>query len=483
MPNVSTFSPIIKQITWTEPSALFKEAASRKQTFYLNSSLNSPNLGRYSYIGFDPFLTFSAIGTSMRVEQNGEVTRSHGDPFKAIGSLMTKYKAPGVTGPIPFIGGAVGYMGYELRHFAEKLPKSSKPSPGYADAWLGLYDTLFAFDHLLRKTYVISTGLSDQSKAQSDTAAAKADALSKFADQIDINYRHEQPATYSSGKMLTNMSKNEYIGMVSKARQYIEDGEIYQANLSQQFRCEVSTPADLIYLGLCSRNPSPFSCYLDTGEIKILSSSPERFLKVDGKRIETRPIKGTMPRGSTPEEDNLLAEKLKASTKDCAEHIMIVDLERNDLGRVCIPGSVKVDELMALESYATVHHLTSTVTGELNTEKSLDEILKACFPGGSITGAPKIRAMQIIDELEPTSRGIYTGCIGYLGFDGNLDLNIAIRTIVIHKGNATFNLGGGIVYDSDPEKEYQETLDKGKAIFELLTSYQPGGASVSGNPS
>ncbi|MSQ31907.1 MAG: aminodeoxychorismate synthase component I [Dehalococcoidia bacterium] len=480
MKNVSAVSPIVNKIPWTEPSALFKAAASKKHTFYLNSSLNSPKLGRYSYIGFEPFLTFSASGPSIRLEQNGKISQSKGDPFEVLESLMAKYRMLGLTEPIPFTCGAVGYLGYELRHFAEKLPESSKaPSSGYADAWFGFYDALFAFDHLLHNMFVISTGLSAQYEARNDVATAKADGLSKFAGQIAVHkYKNEQPVTFPAGKMLTNMSKDEYAGMVNKARQYIEEGEIYQANLSQQFKCKIGASAELLYLGLCARNPAPFSCYIDTEEIQILSSSPERFLKIDGKHIETRPIKGTMPRGSTLEEDNRLINKLKASTKDKAEHIMIVDLERNDLGKVCLPGSVKVDELMALESYATVHHLTSTITGELKPEKRLDQILRACFPGGSITGAPKIRAMQIIDELEPTNRGIYTGCIGYLGFDGNLDLNIAIRTIVIQRGTAIFNLGGGIVYDSDPEKEYQETLDKGKAIFELLTSYQPGAAAA-----
>lgn len=458
MQNVSTSSPIIKEMPWIEPSALFKVAASKKHAFFLDSSLISERLGRYSYLGFEPFLTFSAIGKSCQIEERGEFRELEGDPFEIICSLITKYRMPNISGPTPFMGGAVGYLGYDMRHFVEKLPKYSKEPSGYADAWFGFYDSLFAFDHLEHKAYAISPA--DKGKG----STAETDALLESVRRMDyIQNRHEKPP-------VSNMSKNEYVRMVNKAKRYIDDGEIYQANLSQQFRCNLSMPSDLLFLGLRSRNPAPFSCYLDTGEIQVLSSSPERFIKVDDSHIETRPIKGTMPRGHNPEEDKLLAEKLMASQKDKAEHIMIVDLERNDLGRVCTPGTVNVKELMALESYATVHHLTSTVTGKLDPDKRLDQVLKACFPGGSITGAPKIRAMQIIEELEPASRGVYTGAIGYLGFDGNLDLNIAIRTIVIQKGTATFNLGGGIVHDSDPEKEYQETLDKGKAIFELLTS-------------
>ncbi len=451
MQNVSTISPIVKEIPWIEPSALFKSVASKRHVFCLDSSLSSNRLGRYSYIGFEPFMTCTVNGASVRIYENDHTRHINGDPFEIIDSLIAKHRVLKIDAPVPFLGGAVGYLGYELRHFAEKLPRLPKHPAGYADAWFGFYDSLFAFDHQLHKAYFISNSVHG-------------------FDKLTTNGTQDELTAGQSGGISSNMSFDEYVGMVNKAKQYIDEGEIYQANLSQQFKCHVSQSPDDLYLGLRSRNPAPFSCYLDTGEVQILSSSPERFLKIDGARIETRPIKGTMPRGRTPEEDERLASKLQASAKDKAEHIMIVDLERNDLGRVCVPGSVNVDELMTPEKYATVHHLTSTITGTLRPDKTIAQILKACFPGGSITGAPKIRAMQIIDELEPTSRGVYTGSIGYLGFNGDLDLNIAIRTIVLQNGTASFNLGGGIVHDSDPQKEYQETLDKGKAIFELLTS-------------
>lgn len=457
MQDLSTISPIIKQVPWIEPTALFRAAAPKRHVFYLDSSLHSERLGRYSYIGFEPFMTCSIKGWSCAINEKGHVSHTQGDPFEMISSLVSKHRVPRTNGPVPFTGGAVGYFGYGLRHFVEKLPVLAKEPPGYADAWFGFYDTLFAFDRILHKTYLITREPSE-----------KAEEFLKSVMHHASTGLNQTIAKQSN--VTSNMSLDEYTRMVNKAKRYIEEGEIYQANLSQQFTCYVSAPSDLLYLGLRSKNPAPFSCYLDTGEIQLLSSSPERFLKIDGTRIETRPIKGTMPRGSTPEEDKRMAAKLQASTKDRAEHIMIVDLERNDLGRICVTGSVNVEELMVLEKYATVHHLTSTVAGRLKPEKSLAQILKACFPGGSITGAPKIRAMQIIDELEPTSRGVYTGSIGYLGFDGDLDLNIAIRTVLIRNGTATFNLGGGIVHDSDPGKEYQETLDKGKAIFDLLTS-------------
>jgi para-aminobenzoate synthetase component 1 len=255
---------------------------------------------------------------------------------------------------------------------------------------------------------------------------------------------------------------------VRRTIDYIAAGDIFQANISQRLSSEIATSPWTLYRRLRAINPAPFAAYLDCGDPIIVSASPERFLRVTGRRVETRPIKGTRPRGRTPFDDRRLASELLASAKDRAEHVMIVDLERNDLGRVCKYGSVRVSELAALETYATVFHLTSTVNGRLLPGKTPVDLLRASFPGGSITGAPKVRAMEIIDELEPTTRGVYTGGIGYLSFTGDVDLNIVIRTFVITGGRAYFQVGGGIVADSDPEAEYQETLDKAKALIEAL---------------
>ncbi|HUS79837.1 MAG TPA: aminodeoxychorismate synthase component I, partial [Armatimonadota bacterium] len=255
---------------------------------------------------------------------------------------------------------------------------------------------------------------------------------------------------------------------VARALEYIAAGDIFQVNLSQRFDAPLRVPAWELYLRLRERNRAPFAAYLDFGDVQVASASPERFLRVSGTHVQTRPIKGTRPRGGTEAEDARLAQELLASVKDRAELTMIVDLERNDLGRVCRFGSVRVPELCALESYPTVHHLVATVTGELREDGSHVDLLRASLPGGSITGAPKVRAMEIIDELEPTRRGVYTGCIGYLGFDGETDLNIAIRTFTISGGRAWWQVGGGIVADSTPEGEYQETLDKGAALAETL---------------
>ena len=270
-------------------------------------------------------------------------------------------------------------------------------------------------------------------------------------------------------ELKSNFTHDGYVAAVQKARQYIIDGDIFEVNLSQRYSAASQIAPFELYQRLRRLNPAPFASFLNFDEVTIVGSSPERFLRLQGDRVETRPIKGTIRRGQTPEQDEANGRWLLASEKDRAENMMIVDLERNDLGRVCRYGSVKVTELAILETFPTVFHLTSTVVGQLREGISRVELLKATFPGGSITGAPKIRSMEIIDELEPTRRSIYTGSLGYFSFDGDLDLNIVIRTFLIKGHQAYFQLGGAVVFDSDPESEYQETLDKGKALFKALS--------------
>jgi para-aminobenzoate synthetase component 1 len=267
-----------------------------------------------------------------------------------------------------------------------------------------------------------------------------------------------------------NFTHKEYIDTVEKARQYIIAGDIFEVNLSQRFETELSISPYKLYQRLRQINPAPFAGYLNFDGVKVVSASPERFLRLRGDWVETRPIKGTRPRGKTKEEDEALSSELLTSAKDRAENIMIVDLERNDLGRVCRFGTVKVTQLAILEMFPTVFHLTSTIVGRLRKDKNGIDLIKATFPGGSVTGAPKVRSMEIIDELEPTKRSIYTGSIGYLSFNGDLDLSIAIRTFLVKEGRAYFQVGGAVVYDSDPETEYQETMDKGKALVDALNT-------------
>jgi para-aminobenzoate synthetase component 1 len=278
----------------------------------------------------------------------------------------------------------------------------------------------------------------------------------------------DQPAS-KRVNLRSNFTHEGYLEAVQKARDYIIAGDIFQVNLSQRFETDMPLPPYELYQRLRKINPAPFASYLNFDGVAVISASPERFLLLRGDHVETRPIKGTRPRGKDPAKDEALARELVNSFKDRAEHVMIVDLERNDIGRVCRFGTVRVSELMALEKYATVFHLTSTVEGKLHPGKNAIDLLKATLPGGSISGAPKVRAIEIIDELEPTRRSVYTGSIGYLSFDGDLDLNIVIRTILVKNGKAYFQVGGAVVYDSDPEAEYVETLDKARALIQALS--------------
>jgi len=363
--------------------------------------------------------------------------------------------------PFPFTTGAIGYLGYDLGQHLEDLPRSTVDDIGGPDLYLGLYDAALAFCHCTGQVW--ACGSDPGSRQQADARARHLVHLAACGTPVA-----RQPGPAGSGALRCNFTRLEYIEALEHTIEYIYAGDIFQANLSQRFDTDLTVSPWELYRRLCAGNPAPFAAYLGFEDIAVVSASPERFLLVADGKIQTRPIKGTRPRGSTEKHDGALAAELLASEKDAAELNMIVDLERNDLGRVCRFGSVKVPELVALESYPTVHHLVATVVGELAPGKSNIDLLRASFPGGSITGAPKIRAMEVIEELEPTWRGVYTGCIGYLGFDGAMDLNIAIRTVTCRNGKAYFQAGGGIVADSDPDMEYEETLHKARALARAL---------------
>jgi len=374
---------------------------------------------------------------------------------------------------VPFVGGAVGYLSYNLCHFIERLPSTAVDDLKLPECYFGFYDLILAFDNLQGKAYVISTGFPELRETERIERANKRlnEVKDKLADVSSSDTEAPFMPVSAPMKQVTvkgNFTHEKYVDTVEKARQYIIAGDIFEVNLSQRFEAEFSITPYELYRRLRQINPAPFACYLGFDEVSVVSASPERFLRVRGDWVETRPIKGTRPRGKAPEEDEVLANELLSSSKDRAENIMIVDLERNDLGRVCRFGTVRVTELAILEVFPTVFHLTSTVLGRLREGKSCIDLLKATFPGGSITGAPKVRAMEIIDELEPTKRSVYTGNIGYLSFNGDLDLNIAIRTFLVKGSRAYFQVGGAVVYDSDPEAEYQETLDKARALINAL---------------
>jgi para-aminobenzoate synthetase component 1 len=347
------------------------------------------------------------------------------------------------------------------------------------ECYLAFYDAILAFDHVENKTYIVSTGFPDREEGKRQHRAEA--RLNELRNLVLLTPPPSPTKEFPRGggvKLKANFSHEGYLGAVARAREYIGAGDIFEVNLSQRFEADINTPPYELYRRLRNINPAPFASYLNFEGVSIVGASPERFLKIKEDLVETRPIKGTKPRGQTPEKDKALADALLTSKKDRAENIMIVDLERNDLGRVCRYGTVKVTELAILETYPTVFHLTSTVVGRLREEKNRIGLLKASFPGGSITGAPKVRAMEIIDELEPTRRSVYTGSIGYLSFNGDMDINIVIRTFIVKDGRAYFQVGGAIVYDSEPEAEYVETLDKGRALIQALGLSEQGNVEI-----
>ncbi|MCL5070967.1 MAG: aminodeoxychorismate synthase component I, partial [Actinobacteria bacterium] len=386
-----------------------------------------------------------------------------------------------------FTGGFIGYFSYELKNYMEKLPQSARDDLKVPVFYLIYYSELLAYSHDESRWFLInnfeaedeSSSLSENIISHMDNKRLEIEKLLSFLKQEGKTNEKNKTineliaAKYGSKNskalnLISNIKKPDYLKAVLKAKRYIHDGDIYQMNMTQRFECSLEVePYDLYYI-LRQKNAAPFSAYLSFPELKIGTSPPERFLFLKNEIIETRPIKGTRPRGRNTEQDLMYAAELKESIKDRAELNMIVDLERNDLGKFCRYGTVKVKEHAVVEKYAKVFHLVSTVTGKVQKGYDIADILKAVFPGGSITGAPKIRAMEIIDELEPTTRGIYTGAIGYIGNDMTMDLNIAIRTFIIKGSKFYYNVGGGIVEDSNPESEYLETLDKGLALKETL---------------
>lgn len=447
---------------------VYKLFAARKQSFFLDSGMNPERLGRYSFIGADPFLCLESEGRQISVREKGRETQIEGNPFEVLRTYLRLYKTENTT-EFPFAGGAVGFFSYDIGRQLELLPEEAVDDLHLPDMVMGFYADVVVIDHITGKTYAVSSVLPEPDILKARDRAVR---LKNFVEAGSVP--GIEPADDLSDIYMpcleSNFTPEGYCNAVDRVRDYIREGDVYQVNLSQRFSTRTGRNPLEIYASLRRINPAPFAAYLDYGTFRILSSSPERFLSLRNGAVETRPIKGTLPRGHTPAEDEAQRRVLLNSEKDRAENLMIVDLMRNDLGKVCKIGSVKVPELFAIEAYPTVFHMVSTVTGELLDTCDAVGCITAAFPGGSITGAPKVRAMEIIDELEPNRRHIYTGSIGYLGFDGDMDMNIAIRTILMQGDRASYQVGGGIVWDSVPEKEYRETLDKGVALQCALTS-------------
>jgi para-aminobenzoate synthetase component 1 len=411
--------------------------------------------------------------------------------LEALRALVAPHATESVPGLPPFQGGAAGYVAYGWSRALERLPLPRCDDLALPDVVFGVYDWVLAWDHDTSSAWLISTGLPETASARraqraSSRAAAVRERL-RSADspravvppRRDTRHLAQQAPSHAmvggwwhpNLALRSSFTHDGYVEAIARVREYILAGDIYQANLSQRFEAPLSEPPWTLYRRLRCINPAPFAAFLDFPDVVVLSASPERFLRVDaGGHVETRPVKGTRPRGLGPEHDAALGAALEESAKDQAENLMIVDLMRNDLSRVCAPGSVHVPELFTLERYATVHHLVSTVVGELAAGMDALDLLRAAFPGGSITGVPKVRAMEIIAELEPSERGVYCGTIGYWSLTGELDSSIAIRTAVAQAGRVYFSAGGGIVADSDPEQEYRETLDKARGLIDALAA-------------
>lgn len=440
-----------------DSSVVFANIINKPWSIFLDSGYPNIDSGRYDIFACDPYVTFTTYSDETIItSRNSEPEISTADPFV----LLKKYlgrKEQNLPG-LPFCGGAIGYFAYDLGRRLEQLPATAIHDINMPDMAVGLYDWAVIVDHQLRRSWLVGYGRDEK------TFQSWSDLLAIFQNVIA-----KHPVNFSvSSNVISNFDESTYATAFDRIKHYIKEGDCYQVNLAQRFSVDVTGEAWDAYLRLRQLNPAPFSCYFNLPEVAVLSSSPERFLKVRNGLVESKPIKGTRRRSSFAYEDKALAAELLESEKDRAENLMIVDLLRNDLGKTCEKGSVAVPKLFALETYATVHHLVSTITGRLAHDKHPLDLLRGCFPGGSITGAPKLRSMEIIEELEPHRRNIYCGAIGYVGYDQSMDCNIAIRTMIHYQDKMYCWAGGGIVADSKLKSEYQECFHKAAALLQLL---------------
>lgn len=468
-----------QQLTYTPDSrVLFEKIAHEDWAIFLDSGKPLGQYGRYDIIVARPFITLTIRNGRAYVAQDETTTSFVEDhPFDLLKRAMAPYNCQAdIDATSPFSGGAVGYFGYDLARYLEVLADTAQDTADMPEMSVGVYDWAVVVDHREQSTYLVSQGHDPRTK----------DAWQDLCRLFDVaNYKPLSQCTGRSkfkvdGAVRSNMDLAVYAAAFAKIKHYIIEGDCYQVNLAQRFSVKAQGDAWVAYKKLREISPAPFMAYMSLPAYKVLSGSPERFLQVTNQHIETRPIKGTRPRADDVIQDAANAQELVESIKDQAENLMIVDLLRNDISKSCEVGSVKASNLFSLQSFANVHHLVSTVTGTLSADKTPIDLLQGCFPGGSITGAPKLRAMQIIEELEPHRRGLYCGSIGYIGFDGNMDTNIAIRSMVYVNDEVSFYAGGGIVADSEMDKEYKETWDKASSMLKLMQHF---GATITNNNS
>ncbi len=437
---------------------------------------------RYSFIGMNPVLVFRSKGTDIEIEGASGKTVFQANPVEMLKKLLFSKRTTRHCRLPPFFGGAVGLFGFDLVKFYERLPQHAVDDLYLPDLCLLFVNSVIAFDHEQKTIQILYTPTAEEflglerGNLYQQVVTKIRDLQDRLLNKTAMPQIPPMYAVALSDRPRSLMTREGYLTIVQRCKDYIATGDIFQANLSHRFSIHIGqAPPLCLYKALRRINPSPFSAYLDFGSFQIVSSSPERLVKLDGREVQTRPIAGTRPRGHSPLEDRRLAEELILNEKERAEHLMLVDLERNDLGRVCEYGTVQVDELMTIESYSHVMHIVSNIRGRMRPDRDCFDLLKAVFPGGTITGVPKVRCLEIIEELEPVKRGAAYGSIGYISFAGDMDLNILIRTMIVKDEEAYFHVGAGIVADSQPEKEYEETLHKAQALFLALQEAKADG--------
>ena len=484
------FVPVSREVmadVLTPVSAFLKVADGSDRAFLFESVVGGERLARYSFLGRDPFAVIRSTNGKTVIERASGVTTVDGEFVDELRKLMSAYVSPPVDGLPRFSGGGIGYFGYDTAEWFEPSLKATygarTEQPNSSDtASFMMFDTILAFDHVRHRILIIANALveadddEENVRISYDAARSKLDGL-----ESELSRELSQPPAEKARELniQSNITKSGYEDAVRKAKEYIKAGDIFQVVLSQRFESQVTADPFSVYRALRHINPSPYMYFIQMGDTAIVGASPEMLVRVEGDRAETHPIAGTRPRGHSETEDSKFAAELIADKKERAEHVMLVDLGRNDLGRVSDYGTVTVEQFMGLEKYSHVMHLVSRVTGRLSKGNDRLDALAACFPAGTVSGAPKIRAMEIIEELEPDDRGIYAGAVGYLDFQGNLDCCITIRTIVMKNGVAAIQAGAGIVADSEPSAEYEETCAKASALLKALEMAEgrrgPGG--------
>ena len=471
--------PIVEEVhfDWETPISAYRRIDSGKFSFLLESAEGGEKWGRYSFLGSDPSYLFRSRGEEFEFLKGEKVLRRGRarDPLKVLEDFLGAYRPVPLDSLPRFFGGAVGYVNYDFIRSFEKIPELLPQDQPLYDCCFMITDTLLVFDNVKQKVKVISNVFLDDARSPGEAYRQAEERIEKMVARLQTRVSPSPPAKSSTpSRLRSNLGEEEFFRGVEKAKEYIQAGDVIQVVLSQRFTADLQCEPFDVYRALRSINPSPYLFFLKMDDVMLLGASPEVMVRLDGNQIELRPLAGTRPRGKTRAEDLEMEKDLLSDEKERAEHIMLVDLGRNDVGRVAEVGSVEVTELMGVERYSHVMHIVSHVRGQLAPGKNAFDVFRAAFPAGTVSGAPKIRAMEIIEELEPVRRGPYAGAVGYFSFSGNMDTCITIRSILIQEGKAYIQTGAGIVADSAPEKEYEETLNKARAIFRAIRQAEEG---------